>query len=332
MTRPTVLVLGANGRLGAAAATAFAEAGWRVLAQRRRAPALADARIATVALPLDDLDALADAARGARVVVHAVNPPYTRWASEALPLARAAMDLAQRLDADFLLPGNVYGFGSAMPAVLAADTPERPDTRKGRIRVAMEEEMRERGPRGLRSAVLRAGDFFGGTGTGSWFDLVIAKSAAAGTLVYPGPLDQPHAWAYLPDLARAFVAVAERGLPAGCTHLPFAGHTLTGRELLAAIEAAAPAAGLAVRAGGWKHRTLPWPLLRIGGLVVPMWRELAEMRYLWQRPHALDGTALRNFAGPLPRTPLAQAIVASLRALQAPAPEHAAASHRPTPA
>jgi hypothetical protein len=60
---------------------------------------------------------------------------------------------------------------------------------------------------------------------------------------------------------------------------------------------------------------VPWPLLRIGGLVVPMWRELAEMRYLWQRPHALDGSALRAFAGSIQNTPLRDALVASLRAL-----------------
>jgi len=35
---PTALVLGANGRFGQAAVAAFAEAGWRVLAQVRRAP------------------------------------------------------------------------------------------------------------------------------------------------------------------------------------------------------------------------------------------------------------------------------------------------------
>jgi nucleoside-diphosphate-sugar epimerase len=335
MTRPTVLVLGANGRLGAAAASAFADAGWRVLAQRRHAAAQADARIGTLALPVDATDALAAAAQGASVVVHAVNPLYTRWAAEALPLARAGMDLAQRLDAAFLLPGNVYGYGATMPAALGADTPERPDTRKGRIRVAMEAEMRERAmrsPGGLRSAVLRAGDFFGGAGTGSWFDRVIAKSAAAGRLVYPGPLDVPHAWAYLPDLARAFVAVAERGVPPGFTHLPFEGHTLTGRELLAAIEAAAPAAGIAPPAGGWRHGTLPWPLLRLGGLVVPMWRELAEMRYLWQRPHALDGAALQAFAGPLPQTPLTQALAASLRTLRAAQRPVTAADSRATTA
>ena len=42
MSRPTVLVLGANGRFGAAAVNAFAAAGWRVLAQLRRAPSRLD--------------------------------------------------------------------------------------------------------------------------------------------------------------------------------------------------------------------------------------------------------------------------------------------------
>ena len=37
--KPTALVLGANGRLGAAAVRAFAAAGWAVRAQARRAPA-----------------------------------------------------------------------------------------------------------------------------------------------------------------------------------------------------------------------------------------------------------------------------------------------------
>lgn len=329
MDRPTVLILGANGRLGAAAASAFADAGWRVLAQVRRAPVAAETRVKQLAVPLADTAALAAAAAGACTVVHAINPPYTRWAAEVLPLGRLGMDVAQRLGADFLLPGNVYGFGSRMPGRLAQDTPEAPDTRKGRIRVALEGEMRGRAAQGLRCGVIRAGDFFGG-GPGSWLDMAIAKSATAGTLVYPAPLDRPHAWAYLPDLAQAFVAVAARGLPPGLTHLPFEGYTLTGRELLAAIEAAAPAAGLAAPARGWTHRTMPWALLRLGGLVVPMWRELAEMRYLWTCPHALDGAALQRFAGPLPATPLAQALATSLRALfPSPGPSPAA-DPRPT--
>jgi hypothetical protein len=44
--------------------------------------------------------------------------------------------------------------------------------------------------------------------------------------------------------------------------------------------------------------------MKIGGLVVPMLREVVEMSYLWRVPHALDGTALQRVAGPLTTTPL----------------------------
>jgi nucleoside-diphosphate-sugar epimerase len=313
IARRTALVLGANGRFGAVAIEAFAAAGWHVLAQARRAPAHLPAGARHLAVDLGDVAALADAAAGARTVVYAVNPPYTRWAGEALPLARLGMDVAERLGATFLLPGNVYAFGAGMPALLREDTPQHPTTRKGAIRREMEAELAARATRGLRSVVVRAGDFYG-AGTGSWFDLVIAKSLAAGKLVYPGPLDRAHAWAYLPDFARACVAVAERDELPAFTRLHFAGHTLTGAQLLAAIERAARGLGLAP-SGGFRRGRLPWAPMRLGGLVVPMWREVAEMAYLWEVPHALDGTALRAAIGRVPTTELDPALRASLLAL-----------------
>ncbi|MFO1197427.1 MAG: epimerase [Burkholderiaceae bacterium] len=312
-SRSTVLVLGANGRFGAAAVDAFAAAGWNVLAQARRAPASLPAGARHVATAVEDTAALAAQAAGARAVVHAVNPPYTRWAREALPLARAGMDVAQRLGATFMLPGNVYNFGTSMPPVLREDTPERADTRKGRIRCEMESELAARARQGLRSVVLRAGDFFGG-GAGSWLDLVIVKSLRAGKLVYPGPLDRAHAWAYLPDLARALVKLAARDDLPAAARLHFAGHTLTGAELLAGLERAAGTLGLAP-ATGWRRGGMPWPILRAGGLFVPMWRELAEMEYLWRVPHALDGTPLAATIGAPASTPLDAALETTLAGL-----------------
>jgi nucleoside-diphosphate-sugar epimerase len=327
----TVLVLGANGRFGQAAVAAFAAAGWQVLAQMRRAPDAplpAGARLLTT--PLADADALAAQAAGARVLVHALNPPYTRWRAEVPALGAAGMALAQRLGARFMLPGNVYGFGAAMPALLRPDTPERPDTGKGRIRCALEAEMRRRADAGLRSVVIRAGDFYGG-GRGAWFDRVIVGRLGRGRLVYPGPRDVAHAWAYLPDLARAFVAVAEAeaGLDA-CARLHFAGHTLTGTQLLDAVERAAAALGVAPP-GGLRRGGLPWPLLRVGGWVVPMWREIAELAYLWRVPHALDGSALQALVGALPGTPVDAAVRQALRALGHGAARDASWPARPFP-
>src|SRR5690606_19229262 len=223
----TVLVLGANGRFGAVATRAFTDAGWQVLAQARRAPAALPAGARHLATSIEQTEALAREARGAAVVVHAANPVYTRWTREAVPLARAGMDVAARLGATFMLPGNVYNFGASMPALLDEDTPQRPSSRKGRIRATIEAELQARAADGLRGVVIRAGDFFG-AGTGSWFDQVIVRSLRSGTLVYPGPLDVAHAWAYLPDLARAFVAVAELDDLPAFTRLHFAGHSPTG--------------------------------------------------------------------------------------------------------
>jgi nucleoside-diphosphate-sugar epimerase len=308
------LVLGANGRLGRSVVAAFAAAGWRVLAQARRAPAEPlPPGVQLCTQPLDDLPALSTEAAGTQVVVHALNPIYTDWAQQALPLARQGMDLARRLGATFILPGNVYNFGSSMPALLQPDTPQRADTAKGRIRMEMEAEMQQHAAQGLRSVVLRAGDFFG-AGRGAWMDKVVLASLARRKLVYPGPLDVPHAWAYLPDLARAFVAVASRDDLPMFSALHFAGHTLTGAQLLAAAERAAALLGQ-VPAAGWRHGGLPWSLLRVGGRLVPMWRELAEMEYLWRVPHALDGRALRSLVGELPATPLDTALHDTLLAL-----------------
>ena len=309
----TALILGANGRFGQAATQAFTRAGWRVLAQMRHAPASElPARALALQLPLTDTAGLAREAAGAQAVVHAVNPPYTQWEAQAMPLLHQGLAVAQQLGATFMLPGNVYNFGTGMPPRLDEHTPQSADTPKGRIRRAMETELRSRSAAGPRCVVIRAGDFYG-CGRGSWLDLAIVKGIAAGKLVYPGPLDVPHAWAYLPDLARAFVAVAQvdpASQPA-FLDLPFAGHTLTGRELLAAIDRVAAELGLRPESG-FRVGTMPWALMRAGSLVHPLWREVVRMRYLWQVPHALDGGALARVAGSSAVTPVHQALRAAL--------------------
>lgn len=306
-----VLVLGATGRLGDAAVRAFHAAGWQVLAQARRAPATAwPAGVQALARAPTERDAIVQAARGAGVVVHGLNPLYTRWDAEAAPLLEAGLALARALGARFMLPGNVYGYGTSIPALVGPDTPMRPDTRKGRQRVEMEAAIaRHAEASGLPASIVRAGDFFG-HGTGSWIDLLIARSLRQRKLVYPGPRDLPHAWAYLPDLARAFVAVAEHDAP-GCRAWLFGGQSPTGDELLDAIERAAARHGVA---GPWRRAVLPWGLVRLAGWVHPMSREIARMSYLWRVPHTLDGRALDALPGVV-HTPLDDALETSLRDL-----------------
>jgi nucleoside-diphosphate-sugar epimerase len=324
-----VLILGANGRFGLAAAQAFDAAGWDVIAQVRRAPAAGmPARARIVALPTTDIDAIVAHAARADVVVHAINPKdYTLWATELLPLARQGMDIAERLGARFALPGNVYNYGAAMPETLTGRTPQWPTTNKGRLRVQFEDELRLRAPR-LRSFVLHAGDFFG-VGSGVWFDQVIAKGVAGGKLAYPGKRTLAHAWAYLPDMARAMVGLCELDTLPDFIDIPFEGATLTGDQLLDAIESVARGAGLG-GARPFKRGGAPWPVFRALAWFLPLWREIVEMRYLWETPHGFDGGALAKLLPGLRPTPLPVALRASLDELGLipPAPRQLATAAR----
>ena len=295
-----IAVLGANGRLGSTVAAEAARRGHRVLAVTRdgavpdevaraaAGPARLDGRAADALAP----GALAAAVAGAHVVVNALNPPYTRWRADALPMARNVVAACAATQAHHLFAGNIYGFGKDMPALLLPDTPEAPTSRKGAIRHEMEALFRAAAADGTAdTTVLRAGDFFGGARPGgSWLDLLIASKLAKGRFTYPGPLDVAHAWAYLPDLASDFVDLAERHatLP-GSAVLGHEGLTLTGAELKALVERIE---GRPLRPVG-----LPWTVIRAMGLVHPMSREIAEVAYLWSTPHRIDGTALAAALG-----------------------------------
>src|SRR5262249_51646889 len=159
-------------------------------------------------------------------------------------------------------PGSVWNFGRGMPPVLDESTPMQPTTRKGGMRVEIEQRIKEASDRGMRAIILRAGDFYG-AGRGSWFDLVICKEIDRQRLTYPGPFDVMHAWAYLPDYAQTLVALAEKRADfAPFETFGFPGHALDGTELIGAIEAAT--------ARKFNVRTMSWWMLKTFGQLLAM--------------------------------------------------------------
>ncbi|MCB1386996.1 MAG: oxidoreductase, partial [Nitratireductor sp.] len=254
-------------------------------------------------------DALIEATRGADIIFNGLNPPYTDWHDRALPMAENTLAAASAHGALHLFPGNVYPYGSKLPPLLTPDTPLRPDHAKARIRADMQHRFEAAARRGaVQTVVLRAGDFFGGTGTGSWFDLVLSEKLDSDRFTWPGNPKIDHAWAYLPDLAQAFVRLAahQDDLPM-FSSFTFAGHTASGEAMQRATERAV---GRRLR-----RRALPGFLVSIAGWVQPKMREVSEVFYLWHRPHRLDGSALEAVTGPLPHTPLDEAVRQALAEL-----------------
>jgi nucleoside-diphosphate-sugar epimerase len=300
-----ILILGAAGQLGHAAAEAFRASGWEV-ASLARAPAAAVAS-GTEFIYADarDTEAVVAAARGADIVLHALNMPYTRWSADAPRLAETAIAAARQSGATLVFPGNLYIYGAGMPAIVDETTPIHPTSRKGEIRAAIEARLRAAADAGTRVIILRSGDFFGGGGTGSFFERIVIPNIGGGRLTYPGPLDVVHEWAYVPDLCEAMVRLVEaRGRLEPFAQFGFPGHAVTGRVLAGAISRAC---GRGFKVGG-----MPWPFLRILGVVVPIFRELSEVAYLWSTPHAIDRTRLAGAIGDVPHTPLDRAVTDAL--------------------
>jgi nucleoside-diphosphate-sugar epimerase len=297
----TVLILGANGRFGRAATQAFLQNGWDVRAASRTGEGDRIPRITRIACDVTNRPAVIAAAEGADVIVHAVNPPYHKWADQLPILSANIIAAGLSSGAAVMIPGNVYAFGKNAPTILREDAALTPTSRKGALRVTMERAFADAAESGLRTIILRGGDFIEREQTGNWFDSQIANKAHKGIFTYPGRMDAVHAWAYLPDMARAMADLAEirTELPRFAT-FGFEGYSLTGAELKAAV-------ALSV-AHPLKLKSTPWGILGLIGVFSPVLREVIEMRYLWDTPHRIDGTALQAALPHFKLTPLAVAM------------------------
>jgi nucleoside-diphosphate-sugar epimerase len=288
MTR-TVLILGGHGRFGRYASEAFAAAGWQVRGFDR-------AR--------DDLDT---AMRGAEVVVSAWNPPgYHLWNQALLEQHARVAAAARREGSTVILPGNVYVFGPEAPSPWRPDTPHLASNPLAQFREKVEQTYRASG---AQTIVLRMGDFIDGRSQGNWFESYIAKSVPSGFIRYPGDPEAPHAWAFLPDAARAAVALAERrGSLAQFEDVPFPGYTLSGRELAGAI----------TRATGKPVAVKPfqWGMMRLLRPFMPVLKGVFEMRYLWSLPQRLDGARLAELVPGFEPVPAEKALAQALAAMR----------------
>jgi hypothetical protein len=214
---------------------------------------------------------------------------------------------AEGSGATLLFPGSVWNYGRGMPPVLDESTPMQPTARKGGMRVEIEQRIREACDRGMRAIVLRAGDFFGG-GSGSWFDLVIAKDIGRGRLTYPGPLASSTNGPTCPISRRPWCGSPSSAQPsAPARPSDFPAMQSTGQEFVATIEA--------VTKSKFTLRPMSWWMIKTIGQLLAMGRELSELEYLWRVPHRISGDKLKAAIGEVPHTPLPEAIAASLRAI-----------------
>jgi nucleoside-diphosphate-sugar epimerase len=312
----TALVLGATGGIGGAVARLLLARGWNVRALHRHPDTLpADHKTPGLQWLRGDAMSAADVARaasGVSVIVHAVNPPgYRNWGRLVLPMLDNTIGAAQANSARIVLPGTVYNFGPDALPNLHEDSPQNPVTAKGRIRVEMERRLRAAAAAGCEVLIVRAGDFFGPGAANNWFSQgLVTPGRPVSSIIYPGAPGVGHQWAYLPDVAETIGRLLERSADLdsfAVFHME--GHwDADGAQMIDAIR-------LNVGNPGIRVAGTPWTLMRLLSPFVPLFRELAEMRYLWTTPVRMDGRRLRSILGAEPHTPLDAAVRATLVSL-----------------
>ncbi len=290
-------MIGAGGGLGRNVVDAAHKAKHRVVALVRD-PERADLppEVDTIVGDATRIDDLVRAMTGADAAMFCVMPRFAAWLTEFPSLLECGIVAARRTDSRLVFPANVWIFGPGRPGERVSETrAPSPTSRRGRLRAEMEQRIREAG---IRHAILRLPEFYGPrvlTLTARIF-----RAALSGrSMLWPGPIDLPVEFVFMPDAASALLAVGTaRDCDAGDFHLP--GAETTVRQF----------ADVVLKAAGRRTRMIAVPrwLLSAGGAFHPTIRGVADIAHLWTDPILLEGAKYASRFGPPPVTPLADAV------------------------
>ncbi len=284
----TALVIGASGGVGGAVAAVLLKRGWRVKALNRKpteaAKQRADLQVEWVAGDAMRPADVVAAAQATDLIFHGANPPgYQNWPGTVVHMLDATIAAARASGARILFPGTIYNYGPDAFPILREDSPQQPRTRKGKLRVTMEKHLEDAAKDGVRSVIVRIGDFFGPDAANNWLSQgMVTPGKPVTRVLYPGSLKIGHAWGYLPDVAETMMRVIEAEDRLGAfDRFHMRGHWFAqGGELVEAIRRA-----VGKRVPVWR---MPWLAVGAVSPFVPLFREMFEMRYLWKEPLQLD--------------------------------------------
>jgi nucleoside-diphosphate-sugar epimerase len=299
------VIVGA-GAVGSATAQLLAERGERVRIVTRRGGGPEHQAIERVAADATDSNRLSALTEGAAALYNCASPLYHRWLTDWPPLASALLTAAERTGTPLVTVSNLYGYGAVAGPITEA-TPLAATHPKLRIRADMWREAVAAHEAGrIRATEVRGSDYIQAN---SIFSVVMGKPLLAGKRAsVPAPLDEPHSWTSINDVATLLVTVAGDDRAWGrAWHVP-TNAPLTIRELATRFT---EVAGLQAP----KLAAIPYPVMWAAGLFSPMVRELRTTRYQFDRPFVIDSSAAAETFGLKPE-PIDEALRETARLLR----------------
>jgi nucleoside-diphosphate-sugar epimerase len=303
-TSSTHVIVGA-GPVGTTTALLLADLGHQVLVITRSGSGPTHPNIERIALDATNAAALSKATTGAAAIYNCVNPPYHRWPTDWPPIANAMLTAAESSGAVLVIMGNLYGYGPVTRPMKESD-PLASTGVKGGVRIKMWRDALAAHESGrIRATEVRASDFIGPEVLNSHLgERVIPKLLQGKGVQVVGNPDMVHSFTFMPDVARALVTVATDERAWGkAWHVP-TNPAISPREMITLMSKIAGVAPVKVSG-------IPNALLKVGGLFSPLFRELPEMLYQFDRPFIVDSSLFTSTFG-LNATPLDEVLTATV--------------------
>ena len=308
-------LLGASGAVGKALARVLAKEGkpFRVVGRsKERLEKEFGSYMPLVEYCAADLSDAHDAARavaGVDTVFYLVGVPYTQF--EMHPkLSRIAVEAAKKAGVRrFVHVSTVYPYGVPQTGLVNEDHPRQPTAFKGRMRKEQEDIVfAADNSAGMRIMIVRPPDFYGPESELSYVRAIFDAAVKGGTANVIGPIDTPHEFIFVPDLAEALLRLSEKEEAYGqAWNVGGPGYISTRRfaELVFAAVGQRP-----------RLRVAGKFMLRVLGIFNPFLREVIEMHYLWTTPVKLDDAKLRKLLPNLKKTPYEEGIRLTVEAMR----------------
>ncbi|PLR86640.1 SDR family NAD(P)-dependent oxidoreductase [Bacillus sp. V33-4] len=300
------LVLGASGGMGYSIAKELSNRGIKVTAFARTKKKLEqlfdnDPNVSVFAGDIFNKEDLRNAAKGVDTIFQSANIPYPDWEKKLMGFMSNIVKTAKDHSAKLVIVDNIYAYGRSSGIKVTEQTAKNPHTKKGKIRLEVENMVKQSGARAL---IAHCPDFYGPNAKNTLLHFTFQSAVKNKKSMFIGDQSIQREFIYTPDGAKAIVNLALSKEAFGQNwNIPGYG-VITGKEIVKMIR----------EITGYQRSvaTVSKNMIRFLGLFNSTMREVVEMFYLNEEPVVLDGEKYEQYIGSLPRTPYSEGIKATI--------------------
>lgn len=237
------------------------------------------------------LEDLKEAAKGVDVIFQAANIPYSEWEQKLHLFMNNILTAAKSQSAKLVMVDNIYAYGRSEGVVIDEEFPKNPHTKKGRIRLDVEQLIKESG---VPFVIAHFPDFYGPNAENTLLHYTLKSIVENKKAGYVGDQEIAREFIFTPDGAKAIVHLAFEDQAYGQNWNIPGYDAIKGRELVQVIR----------EVTGFQKRvsTISKNMIRFLGLFNRDMREVVEMFYLNEEPVVLNGAKYEQYFGEVPRT------------------------------